>query len=54
MTGRGKSLRFISWNLKGVNQPTKMNKVMAHLNQLKGDVFFSPGNSPPFLRGSQN
>ena len=40
MTGRGKSLRFISWNLKGVNQPTKMNKVMAHLNQLKGDVFF--------------
>lgn len=40
MTSQGKSLRFVSWNLKGANQPVKINKVMGHLNQLRGDVFF--------------
>ena len=40
MTTRGKTLRFISWNLKGINQTIKRNKVMSHLNLLRGDVFF--------------
>lgn len=40
MTSQGKNLRFISWNLKGANQPVKINKVMAHLKQLRGDIFF--------------
>lgn len=31
---------FISWNLKGVNQSVKLNKVMTHLRQLRGDIFF--------------
>ena len=40
MTALGKNLRFISWNLKGANQPIKRNKVMTHLKQLRGDIFF--------------
>ena len=40
MMTRGKKLRLISWNLKGANQPMKCNKVMTHLKQLGGDVFF--------------
>lgn len=40
MTSQGKNLRFVSWNLKGVNQLVKINKVMAHLKQLRGDIFF--------------
>lgn len=40
MTTQGKNLRFISWNLKGANQPIKRNKVMTHLKQLRGDIFF--------------
>lgn len=37
---QGKNLRFISWNLKGANQVVKRNKVMTHLKQLRGDIFF--------------
>uniref|UniRef100_A0AAX7TNI0 Reverse transcriptase domain-containing protein n=1 Tax=Astatotilapia calliptera TaxID=8154 RepID=A0AAX7TNI0_ASTCA len=33
-------LRIVSWNVRGVGNATKVNKVMAHLQQLKGDVFF--------------
>lgn len=40
MTSQGKSLRFISSKLKGANQLVKINKVMAHLKQLRGDIFF--------------
>lgn len=40
MTNQGKNLRFISWNLKGANHPTKRDKVMTHLKQLRGDIFF--------------
>lgn len=31
-------LRLISWNVKGLNNLTKLNKVLTHLQQLKGDV----------------
>lgn len=34
------NIRFVSWNIKGVNQITKLNKVMAHLSQFKGDILF--------------
>lgn len=40
MTTRGKNLHFISWNLKNANQVIKRNKVMTHLKQLRGDIFF--------------
>lgn len=36
----GKSFRFISWKLKDINHPIKRNKVIAHLAQLDGDIFF--------------
>ena len=51
MTSQGKNLRFISWNLKGANQVVKRNKVMTHLKQLKGDIFFFTGDPPLLLRG---
>lgn len=31
---------FISWNVKGANQPTKINKIISHLQDLKGDIVF--------------
>lgn len=34
------TLRFISWNVKGTGNATKLSRVMTHLNQLKGDVYF--------------
>ena len=34
------ALRFISWNVKGMGNATKLGRVMTHLNQLKGDVYF--------------
>lgn len=40
MTTQGMNIRFISWNLKGADQPVKRNKAMMHLNQLKGDILF--------------
>lgn len=40
MCNTDSSVRFISWNVRGVGNATKANKVMAHLQQLKGDVFF--------------
>lgn len=40
MMAQGRNLHFISWNLKGANQPIKHNKVMNHSKHLKGDIFF--------------
>ena len=34
------NIRFISWNVKGANQATKINKIMSHLQDLRGDVVF--------------
>ncbi len=32
--------RFISWNVKGVNNNVKISRVLSHLQHLRGDVFF--------------
>lgn len=34
------NIRFISWNVKGANQATKINKIMSHTQGLRGDVVF--------------
>uniref|UniRef100_A0A8C2KCS8 Endonuclease/exonuclease/phosphatase domain-containing protein n=1 Tax=Cyprinus carpio TaxID=7962 RepID=A0A8C2KCS8_CYPCA len=34
------NIRFISWNVKGANQPTKINKIISDLQDLKGDIVF--------------
>lgn len=34
------NIRFISWNVKGANQPTKINTIISHLQVLKGDIVF--------------
>ena len=31
---------FISWNVKGANKTTKINTIISHLQDLKGDVVF--------------
>lgn len=32
--------KFISWNIKAVNNPVKRQRVMSHLQQLKVDIAF--------------
>lgn len=34
------NIRFLSWNVKGANQATKINKIMSHIQGLRGDVVF--------------
>lgn len=34
------ALRCISWNVKGMGNATKLGRVMTHLNQFKGNVYF--------------
>ena len=34
----GHPVRFISWNVKGLNGPVKRAKVFSHLKQLKPDI----------------
>lgn len=36
----GHPVRFISWNVKGLNGPVKRAKVFSHLKQLKPDILF--------------
>lgn len=36
----GTSLRFISWNIKGMGHPVKRSKVFTHLKQLKSSIVF--------------
>lgn len=36
----GLPVRFISWNVKGMNAPVKRSRVFSHLKQLKADVLF--------------
>ncbi len=36
----GRELRFMSWNVKGLNHLVKRNRVLAHLRQLKVEVAF--------------
>lgn len=44
MTATHDSIRFLSWNVKGVGTATKLVRVMVHLNQLKGDICFIQEN----------
>lgn len=34
------SLRFLSWNVKGMNSPMERSRVFSHLKQLRVDVAF--------------
>lgn len=38
MTGR--NIKFVSWNVKGLNIPAKSGKILSHLQSLKGDICF--------------
>lgn len=38
--GEGSAVRFISWNIKGLNGPVKQAKILAHLKNLKTDIAF--------------
>lgn len=36
----GAAVRFLSWNVKGLNGPVKHTRIFSHLKQLKTDVLF--------------
>ena len=36
----GGALRFVSWNVKGMNSPVKRNKVFNHLTHLNTKIAF--------------
>lgn len=40
LANKGSQVTFISWNVRGVNQPLKCNRVLSHLLNLKGSVVF--------------
>lgn len=40
LPNEGTVLRFVSWNIKGINGPVKRGKVFSHLKQLKTDIAF--------------
>ncbi|XP_055487032.1 tubulin alpha-1 chain-like, partial [Leucoraja erinacea] len=40
MANTNDTLRFVLWNVRGVGSPTKTDRIFAHLQQLKGDIFF--------------
>lgn len=33
-------IRFVTWNVKGVNNPNKRSKVFTHIKRLKSDIIF--------------
>ena len=36
----GSSVRFVSWNVKGMGSPIKRSRIFAHLKRLKPDLVF--------------
>lgn len=36
----GACLRFVSWNIKGINGPVKRGRIFSHLKHLKTDIAF--------------
>lgn len=38
--GDSSGIRFLSWNVKGLNSPIKRSKIFSHLKRLKSDVIF--------------
>lgn len=39
-TPQNQGCRFVSWNVRGVNGIIKRGKVISHLRQLRGDIYF--------------
>lgn len=44
MTNTNDTLRFVSWNVRGIGGATKSGRIMAHMQQLKGDIFYIQEN----------
>lgn len=40
MNDGGASLRFVSWNVKGLNGPVKRGRIFSHLKRLKTEIAF--------------
>ena len=40
MVGSGTSLRFVSWNIRGMGNPVKRSKVFTHLKRLNSAIVF--------------
>lgn len=40
MKDTGANLRFVSWNVKGLNSPVKRGRILSHLKHLKTDIAF--------------
>ena len=38
--GTPNPISFLSWNIKGLNNPVKRSRVFSHLKKLKADVVF--------------
>lgn len=38
--GRPNSVKFLSWNVKGMNNPVKRSRVFSHLKKLRADVIY--------------
>lgn len=36
----GSTVRFTSWNVKGLNGPVKRGKILSHIKNLKTDIAF--------------
>lgn len=36
----GSKVRFISWNVKGLNSPIKIGRIFAHLKKLKSEIIY--------------
>ena len=43
MNDGGASLRFVSWNVKGLNGPVKRGRIFSHLKHLKTEIAFLQG-----------
>ena len=39
-TSGGSAVKFISWNVKGLNGPVKRGRIFSHLKNLKTDIAF--------------
>ncbi len=37
---KGRQFTVLTWNVKGLNQPVKRGKVLAHLKSLSSDIIF--------------
>lgn len=40
MSNTDDNIKFVSWNVRGIGRGVKSDRVMTHLQQLNGDIFF--------------